>query len=170
VVSQVPPVLQPPIEGGALDVENQEDHDRLDNDLLAQPAIPDFNTVLFSPKIISAFESPERHALALGMAQELLQQKDEIAKLAYARRVENNPHYIERGAKRFGNVPDLARFMPPGLHELSIDLTPGSTLECTTRLSRTLVTSRHARLWSTSEALRSRRCRLPHSGWLHVPT
>ncbi len=117
VVPLVPPVLPPPIEGGALDVENQEDHDRLDNDLLAQPAIPE---------TVGAFESPVRHAQALGMVKELLQQKDVIAKLAYAWRVENNPHDIERGAKRFGNVPGLARFMPPGLQEFSIDLIPGS--------------------------------------------
>ncbi len=64
---------------------------------MAQPAIPDFNTVLFSPETIEAFESPARHAQALGMVRELLQQNDEIAKLAYARRVANNPHDIEKG-------------------------------------------------------------------------
>ena len=51
--------------------------------------------MLFSPETIEAFESPARHAQALGMVKELLQQKDEIAKLAYARRVANNPHDIE---------------------------------------------------------------------------
>jgi hypothetical protein len=93
----VPVVLPPDIEGGELDVETQEDFDRLDNDILAQPAIPDFNTVLFSPETIEAFASPARHAQALGMVKELLQQKDEIAKLAYAQRVANNPHDIDRG-------------------------------------------------------------------------
>ncbi len=39
-VPLVPPLFAPPIHGGALEVETQEDHDRLDNDLLAQPAIP----------------------------------------------------------------------------------------------------------------------------------
>ena len=71
--------------------------DRLDNDISAQPAIPDFNTVLFSLETIEACESPARYAQALGMVKELLQQKDKIAKLAYARRVANNPHDIERG-------------------------------------------------------------------------
>jgi hypothetical protein len=93
---------------------------------LAQPAIPDFNTVLFYCETIEAFESPARHAQALGMVKELLQQKDEIAKLAYARRVANNPHDIERGAQLFGNIPGHARSMPPGLREFSIDLRPGS--------------------------------------------
>jgi hypothetical protein len=100
------------VEGVELDVENQEDHDRLDNDLLAQPAIPDFDMVLFSPETISAFESPERHAQALGMAKELLQQKDEIAELAYAQRIEKNPHDIERDAQLFGNVPGLPAICP----------------------------------------------------------
>ena len=49
------------------------------------------------------------------MVKELLQQKDEIAKLAYARRVANNPHDIEKGAQLFGNVTGLARYKPPGL-------------------------------------------------------
>ncbi len=47
---------------------------------------------------ISAFESPARHAQALGMVKELLQQKGALAKLVYAWRVENNPHDIEMGA------------------------------------------------------------------------
>jgi hypothetical protein len=71
--------------------------------------------VLFSLETIEACESPARHAQALGMVKELLQQKDEIAKLAYARRVEINPHDIERGAQLFGNVPGLARYMPSDL-------------------------------------------------------
>jgi hypothetical protein len=69
----VPVVLPPNIEGGELDVETQEDFDRLANDILAQPAIPDFNTVLFSPETIEAFESPARQAQALGMVKELPQ-------------------------------------------------------------------------------------------------
>ena len=81
--------------------------------------------MLFSPETIEAFESPARHAQALGMVKELLQQKDEIAKLAYARRVEINPHAIERGAQLFGNVPGHARYMSAGLREVSIDLIPG---------------------------------------------
>jgi hypothetical protein len=126
VKPRVSVVLPPNIEGGELDVETQEDFDRLDNDILAQPAVPDFNTVLFSPETIEAFASPARHARALGMVKELLQQKDEIAKLAYARRVANNPHDIEKGAQLFGNVTGLARYKPPGLREASIDLIPGS--------------------------------------------
>ena len=51
---RVPPVLQPVIEGGAQDVETQEDHDRLDNDLRTQPAIPEFSTVVFSLRRQSA--------------------------------------------------------------------------------------------------------------------
>ena len=81
--------------------------------------------MLFSPETIEACESPARHAQARGMVKELLQQKDTIAKLAYARRVANNPHDIERGAQLFGNIPGLARYMPPGLREFSIDLIPG---------------------------------------------
>ena len=53
-----------------------EDFDRPDNDISAQPATPDFNTVLFSLETIEACESPARHAQALGMVKELLQQKD----------------------------------------------------------------------------------------------
>jgi hypothetical protein len=40
--------------------ETQENHERLGNDLLAQPAIPDFNTVLFSQETVSAFPSHQR--------------------------------------------------------------------------------------------------------------
>ncbi len=58
------------------------------------------------------------------MVKELLEQKDEIAKLAYAWRVEINPHDIERGAQLFGNVPGLARYMPPGLQAFSIEFIP----------------------------------------------
>ncbi len=76
VKPRVPPVLPPNIEGGELDVEIQEDFDRLDNDILAQPAIPDFNTVLFSPETIETLESPARHVQALGMVKELTQKKD----------------------------------------------------------------------------------------------
>ncbi len=46
VAPLVPPVLPPGIEGGALDVENQEDHDRADSDLLAQLASRTTRTAL----------------------------------------------------------------------------------------------------------------------------
>ncbi len=58
----------------------------------------------------------------LGMVKELLQQNDEIAMLGCAKRIENDPHDIERGAQHFGNVPGLARYMPPSLQEFSIEL------------------------------------------------
>ncbi len=95
-VPLAPPVLPPPIFGGELELEIQEDHSRLGNKRLAQPAIPDFNTVLFSSETVSAFASPERHAQALGTVKELQQQKGETAKLAYAQRIEKDRHDIER--------------------------------------------------------------------------
>jgi hypothetical protein len=124
MVPLVPPVLSPPIECGALEVESQEDHDRLDNDLLNQPETLDYDKILFSPETVSAFLSPDAHAHALGMVKELLQQKEVITKLAYAERVRKNPHDIERGVQLFGNVP-LARYMPPGLQDFSIELVYG---------------------------------------------
>ena len=125
-VPLVAPVLPPPIEGGELEVESQEDHDRLDNDLLGLPASPDYDKVLLSPETVRAFASPATHAHALGMVKELLQQKELIAKLEYEARIKQNPHDVEVGAPLFGNMPGFARNMPPGLRQFNIDLIPGS--------------------------------------------
>ena len=122
----VSPNMPAPIEGGMLETETQEDHDRLDNDLLNQPATPDFDTILFSPETVSAFLDTNAHAHALGMVKELLQQKDLIAKRNFAERVRKDPNDTARGAQLFGNVPGLARYMPEDLREFSIDLVPGA--------------------------------------------
>ncbi len=62
----------------------------------------------------------------LGMVKEVLQTKEQEAQIAWAAKKARDPKDPELGAKLFGNMPGLARYMPEGLREFRIELMPGA--------------------------------------------
>ncbi len=115
-----------PMQRGELEVEDDEDHAKRDNDIINSPAVPDYDKILFAPDDRYAFTSKEDHDHALAMVKEVLQTKETEAEAAWLAKKAINPKDPEVGAKLFGNMPGTARYMPEGLREFRIDLIPGA--------------------------------------------
>jgi hypothetical protein len=89
--ASTPDVDPAPIHAGELEVEDEEDNARRDNDLLNNPAVPDYEKILFAPDDRYAFKNKADHDHALVMVNEVLQTKEEESEAAWLAKKVINP-------------------------------------------------------------------------------